>query len=93
METTLMTPHGILRCDGTYTAGETSDNEDNEDESEEDESNKSVYESDKKVDSEPTRAVLVLSNDNPGELGVETTDAVEAPTSLPLCVSLNARSI
>ena len=77
------------------------DNSENEDDVENnsevedssDDDGESVYDTEDEVDSEPTRAVLVPSTDKPGDLEVDTSDTLEAPTSLPLCVSLNARSV
>ena len=72
---------------------ENGDEDNSEGDSDDDESNESVYDTDDEVDNEPIRAVLIPSTENLGELDVDTSDTIEAPTSLPLCISLNARSV
>ena len=66
---------------------------DDDSESENDDDSESEYDTEDEVDSEPIRAVLVPSADNPGDFEVDTSETIEAPSSLPLCLSLNARSV
>ena len=58
-----------------------------------DDSDESEYDTDDEVDSEPIRPVLIQSEDKPGELDVVFDERVQPPTSLPLCLCLNARSV
>ena len=79
---------------------DTSENEDTEDESDEegeseseDNSEESDYDTEDEVDSEPIRPILIQNREASGQLEVDILENVEVPTSLPLCLCLNARSV
>ena len=61
--------------------------------SEENDSEESDYDTEDEVDSEPIRPVLIQSTEAPDQLEVDTSEKLCAPTSLPLCLCLNARSV
>ena len=73
---------------------EVTEDEDDDDESESEEnSEESDYDTEDEVDSEPIRPVLIENREVPGQLEVDISGNVEVPTSLPLCLCLNARSV
>ena len=56
-----------------------------------------LYDTEGEIDPVPVHVILTPSDGIPGQhtpaLDVDTTDKVDIPTSLPLCMCANARSV